>query len=296
MNLTITKTGANRQAKYEYTCPKTTDEAVHLIHDPAYKSRILAGGTDLFVAMRGEPVDFGRLVDISQIPELKQIQKDEDIVRIGAAVTFAEILESDILRQETPFLLEAARTIGSPQIRNLASMGGNVANAAACADSLPVLVCLEASASLQGGRTRRDVPIEQLILGPNRTQIQPDELLIQLSFRILPQGTRTAFVKLGRRNALATTRLSLAATGYANEDRRIEMLRIAPGSVTPRPCRLKKMEEEYLGQVVTVEFLEDCSQQIAKSITEITGKRWSTEYKEKAMASMARHVLTELFF
>ena len=130
-------------AKFDYVRAQSIAEAIQLLNEPGLTSRPLAGGTDLTVYLRLKEPWFDRLVDISQIPELKVIDRQNGQVKIGSGVTFAQAAQNDSLRQAAPLLVEACQSVGSLQIRNLGTLGGNVVNAAACADSLPPLVCRE---------------------------------------------------------------------------------------------------------------------------------------------------------
>ena len=134
--------------RFDYVRAHSVAEAVQLLGDPGVVSRPLAGGTDVLVFVRHEKPPFDRLVDISRVPEMKIIERHGDEIVVGAAVTFTEAAESPVLQEVAACLVEACLSVGGPAIRNAGTLGGNVANAAACADSLPSLVCLDAVAHL----------------------------------------------------------------------------------------------------------------------------------------------------
>ena len=146
-------------AKFDYVLTKTIDDAVHLLNEPDIRSIPLAGGTDVYVALRVNPVWFDRLVDIRRIPELNEVSIEGDHVKLGAALTFSHAIKDPILQKVAPFLVDACKTIGGPAVRNCGTFGGNVSNAAACADSLPALVCLEAVAHLRSSEGERQVKV-----------------------------------------------------------------------------------------------------------------------------------------
>lgn len=282
-------------ARFDYIRADSLDHAVSLINDPAYKTRLLSGGTDLQVYLHYRPADFNRVVDISLLPELKVIRSRGKEITLGAGVTFAEVIENSLLRDTVPFLVEACRAVGSPQIRNLGTLGGNVANAAACADSLPVLVCLDAIAHLRGSPGERSLPVAEMVQGPNRTLIQPGELLTHFTFEVPPPGVKTGFTKLGRRNALAISRLSLAAMGRLDALNQVDFIRITPGSVTPQTVRFNKIEAMLLGKKLTSELIHSAALQVADEMVAQVGRRWSSEYKSPVISCLAERVLNQVF-
>ncbi|MGA2112850.1 MAG: FAD binding domain-containing protein [Anaerolineales bacterium] len=281
-------------ARFDYARAVSLDHAVSLINDPAYKSRLLSGGTDLQVYLHQHPADFDRVVDISLLPELKIIQSSGAEITLGAGVTFTEVIECALLQDTVPFLAEACRAVGSPQIRNLGTMGGNVVNAAACADTLPVLVCLDAVAHLKGPRGERDLLVAELVSGPNITQIGPGELLTHFTFEIPPERSKTVFIKLGRRNALAISRLSIAAMGRLDGRGQVDFVRITPGAATPQTVRLKRIEAMLLGKPLTSELIHSAALQAADEMVAQAGRRWSSEYKSPVISCLAERALAQV--
>jgi len=280
--------------KFDYVRPDSLAHAIDLLNDPAYQNRPLAGGSDILVHLHHYPPAFNRLVDISLLPELKVIKHEGNLITLGAGVTFGEVVESQSLSLTTPFLVKACRAVGSPQIRNTGTVGGNVVNAAACADSLPVLVCLDAVAHLRGPQGERSVGVSQLVMGPNRTQLKPGELLTHFTFETPPANVRTTFHKVGRRNAQAISRLTMAAMGRVDDSGIVDFVRITPGAATPQTSRFTEAENLLLGEVVTDDLIVAAANQVAVSMIDITGRRWSTEYKEPVIAALAERALREV--
>jgi CO/xanthine dehydrogenase FAD-binding subunit len=278
-------------ARFDYVRAGSLSEAVELLNEPGQISRPLAGGTDIVVYTRQRQPSFDRLVDISLLPELKIIRRDDAHIRLGSAVTFAEAVQSELLSLLVPFLVEACQSVGSPQIRNLGTLGGNVINAAACADLLPPLVCLDATAHLLGPDGERQIAVSQLVLGPNRSQIGAGELLTHFSFPIPMQGVRSAFIKLGRRKAQSISRLSMAAMGRTSAVGVIDFVRLAPGAATPRTMRFEEVEASLLGAQPTEEALIAAGERVAAMMLDVTGRRWSTEYKDIAIKALTERAL-----
>src|SRR5271157_1121434 len=280
--------------KFHYIRATSVTEAIELLNEPGIVSRPLAGGTDLVLLARLDKI-CDRVVDITQIPELHQIMRNNDQIVIGAGATFSEIIESGIVQETAPVLVQACRQIGAPQIRNMGTIGGNVANAAACADSIPALVCLDAVATVLTKNGEHRWPVAELIVRPNRTQIPKGGLLVSLSY-IAPQpGSRSTFLKLGRRNALAISRLTIAALGRLDSAGMIAETRIVPGSATPQIVRFTRVEAGLVGQLPTESLCREASLQTVAEMTGITGRRWSSEFKEPALQAMVNRALLQVF-
>ncbi|MGC8779966.1 MAG: FAD binding domain-containing protein [Anaerolineae bacterium] len=280
--------------RFDYVRAGSLTEALRLLAEPGVKSRPLAGGTDLLVYIRHEPPTFDRVVDITRVPEMKIIERRGDEMVIGAAVTFTEAAESALVQEVAPCLVEACLSVGGPAIRNTGTLGGNVANAAACADSLPPLACLDTLVHLRSVAGERSLPLDRFIEGANRTVLRPGELLTHFTFRVPPAGARQAFVKLGRRNAQAISRLSMAAIGRLDGAGRVDYVRLSPGAAMPVPRRLPEVEAMLLGQAPTDELLAAAGARSAEAMIAVTGRRWSTEYKEVAIRALAERTLRQV--
>jgi CO/xanthine dehydrogenase FAD-binding subunit len=270
-------------------------EAVGLLSEPGVRSRVLAGGTDLVNQLRKGEVSCDRLVDIAHVPELKGIENGCRI-RIGAAVTHAEIAESALLQERAPILVRACRQIGSPQIRNVATIGGNVVNAAACADTLPVLVCLEAEALVASAGGVGRVPVADLVRGVYQTALPPGGLLQAFEFEAPPPGSRGSFQRIGRRQAMSIARLSVAALGALDGEGRVSLLRVVPGAAFARFRRATSVEDLLLGQQPTGQRIADAGHEMARLFLEESGGRWSAQYKEQAIAALTERALREVLY
>jgi CO/xanthine dehydrogenase FAD-binding subunit len=279
---------------FGYVCAHNLDEAVRLLNEPGCRSRVLAGGTDLLVEARSGQVDFDRVVDVSRVPELGTIDvsggSDHRVV-IGAAVTFTRLLRHPDLRLRAPLLTEACGHIGSTQIRNAATIGGNVANAAACADSVPALVCLEAEALIVSPSGETRCRVADLVTGTHQTQLPPGALIRAFVFDVQPPHSRSAFERLGRRRAMAIARLSLAALGELGSSGQISALRLVPGAAFARFRRVSAVEEMLVGQTPSAELFEAAGRRMAELFLAESGRRWSAEWKEKALAALTERAL-----
>jgi CO/xanthine dehydrogenase FAD-binding subunit len=281
--------------RFGYVRAGSIAEVVTLLNEPGVHSRPLAGGTDLVLLTRAEPSICDRVVDISLIPELHRIYQEGNRVIIGAAATFSEVIESTIVSQTAPVLTQACRQIGAVQIRNMGTPGGNVANAAACADSLPALVCLDALARVVTPQGEHEWLVSELVRGPNRTIIPSGGLLVSLSYQIPLPNSQSVFIKLGRRNAMAISRLTVAALGRLDDAGRIAEARLVPGSATPQVCRFQVVEESLIGQVPSRDLYQSAARLAADEMTRLSGRRWSSEFKEPTLIAMTARALGRVF-
>jgi CO/xanthine dehydrogenase FAD-binding subunit len=255
----------------------------------------LAGGTDILLQLRHDPLYCDRLVDISQISELHRIELKDGWVHIGAAATFNEVLNSPIIKATARVLEQACITVGAIQIRNMGTLGGNVVNAAACADSLPALVCLDAVAYFLTPAGEQHLPVTQLVTAPNKTLLLPGALLTSLCYPVPTSGSRSAFIKLGRRNAMAISRLTVAALGRMDQQNRIVESRLVTGSATPHIERLTVVEQALIGKQPSAELFHSAAKLTVDEMIRLAGYRWSSEYKIPALTAMTERALAQVF-
>jgi len=282
-------------ADLQYVRAAQVEEAIALLNEPGVKSRPLAGSTDLVLMLRENPSWCDRVVDISLVPELHTIVQRDGQVTIGAAATFHEVLSNPIVMRTAPLLAQACHQVGAVQIRNMGTLGGNVANAAACADSLPALVCLDAAAHVRTPEGERSWPVAELVVKPNQTLIPPGGLLVSLSYEVPPKGSRSIFLKLGRRNAMAISRLTVAVLGRLDGTGRVAEVRIVTGSATPQISRIRPAEESMLGQKPGRDLYAATARRVADEMIRLSGRRWSTEFKEPALVAMTSRALARVF-
>jgi CO/xanthine dehydrogenase FAD-binding subunit len=282
--------------RYNYLRPASIKEACELLNQYQGEAKVIAGGTDLLVQVRDEDkklADMKVVIDISSINDLRYITEEDGIIRLGTIVTHSQIYESPMLRSAAPMLPEACNTVGSPQIRHRGTIGGSVCNASPAADPVPALVALDAEVKIESVRGTRVVPMVEIFERPYKTNLAADELLTEISFKRLSQASKTAFIKLGRRKALAISRMNVAVVVELDEQGVVTDARIAPGSVLPTPGRVSEAEAILLGQKPTTELIEAASQKVAAAMIEKSGVRWSTPYKEPVIVALTRRALNQ---
>lgn len=277
---------------FEYIRPQSLEQSLDSLAAGGADASILAGGTDLLIEWRRSSGNSPKIViDISRIKELKEISSNNGSISIGSLATHRQVLDSPLVREFAPLLSSAAGAIGSPQIRNRGTVGGNIMNAAACADTVPPLMVLGATVTLQSNSGSRQLDLEDLFVKPYQTNARPDEVLTSIQFPKLTRNARSAFTKLGRRNALSIARLSVAALLEKDNEGRIVDARIVPGAAFPRWRRVTEAEQMLVGEKGSVSLFAAVGQKVSEALIRDSGRRWSTEYKEPVLSALVRRAL-----
>ena len=255
----------------------------------------IAGGTGILVDIRQGIVKPECLVDIGFIPELKQIQIANGTITLGAAVVLNEIAQSQVLKQHCEFLVEAAKSIGSPQVRNRGTVGGNIVSASPAADMVPPLMALDAEVILQSKGTSRTVPLGKFMKGPKLTQKRRDEILTLIKFKGLSKSQKGTFYKLGKRRSLAISIINLAiAATISKTGSNLEDIRIAVGAVAPTALRIREAENILLGGAISKERIAKAAETASAIIKPITDIRGSEGYRRLVVKSILMEQLTKL--
>lgn len=278
--------------RFEYIVPNTVAELCTFLDQHGDEARILAGGTDLLIGLKKGELAPRYLVDITRIDELRIIRENHLHISIGATATHTQLAESELIRREIPFLAEAAASIGSVQIRNSGTVGGNVANASPAGDTIPPLAALNATVRVLSREGERHILLSQLFSGPYQTTLSSKEVLAGVMIEKLPPRAGTCFLKLGRRRALTISRISIAVALVLRGDGRIEEARICPGAVTPAPCRIGGAEKVVIGSYPGVELFEKAGRAVAEEMVRISGRRSSTAYKEPVVNNLVQRALS----
>ena len=257
--------------------PTTLKQALKLLADG--KHNILAGGTDLMIKMRNS-AETHQVVNIKPLSELQYVSLENDTLQIGSTTTFAEIIANPLVNTHFPVLASACSQIGSTQIRNIATIGGNIVNAAPCADSIPPLIFYDAELSLSSAKGTRTIPMKDFIIKSYHTAIESDEILTAVNIP-LPQPPKSFshYFQLGRRKALNITRISICASLEFDQDKKICNCRIVAGSLLEKPGRLPELEEFIIGRWIDEKLYRDLKYRLNSILNPKIGKRWSASYK-----------------
>lgn len=271
--------------KIAYKRPSTLAEALEFLSEKRGETKILAGGTDVMVDLRAKEISPDYLLDVSRLEELQGIRIEDGELHIGAAVTLSEIYSSPVLAENAPAMQKCSHNFASTQIRNVATIGGNVAHCSPCGDTIPPLVIHEARAIVASPRGEKRIPIEEVATGPYRCFLEGDEIIT--SFVLQPRKADFAdFQKIGRRKDLAISRLSMAIMLDKTADQRVSFLRVCIGACTPTPHRMAAVEELICGQKLSTKLLFEGGKLLAEKVIEITGRRSSIIYKEPAIQGL----------
>ena len=282
--------------KFDYKKPASLKECLDLLDSYQEKARLFAGGTDLMVEFRADDKKLKSVevvLDISNLSELKSIKSDKKTITIGASSTFAEIIKNPVLTQYAPFFTEACRTVGSPQIRNTGTIGGSIGTASPASDPGPALVAMDSVLTLVSSSGEREVLLSDFMEGAYRTIIKPNEVMVSIKFKKLNPEAGFSFVKLGRRKALAIARMNVAAYVETDSNGIVIDVRIVPGSVMPVTLRITEAEKMLLGKKPDYKLHEDIGKKVAEEMITISGRRWSTPYKEPVIASLVKRALNQ---
>ena len=256
-------------------------------------SRILAGGTDLMLHLRQARLHGHELpsviVDVSQVPELRRIDPYGERPYVGAAVSFRELQNHQGIIDAYGVLSQAAASVGSPQVRSTATIGGNAANASPAADGVTALTALGAVAHVVSKKSERLCPLAELITAPNRTTLVQGEVLLGFYVDTLPLGTGQVFSKVGRRQAVSVARLNLAVC----LDPGLENPRISLGACFPSPRRLDDVERLMAAGEPGPELWRVAGEQTALHFTDVCGWRSSATYKVPAIQRVVASALAK---
>lgn len=273
--------------------PETLDQALRMLARTRY--RVIAGGTDVVIQMREGTIPEARLLNIYELDELRYIRSDGDSLRIGALTSLTDVSESRELRRFAPFLAEAAGKIGSVQVTNKGTIGGNVGNASPSGDCLPPLYALAGRVVLVSVKGRREVPINEFFRGYKRLDLRQDELITEVNFRKMKDDEDGLFLKHSLRLGEACSVVSVCLWLKRGE-RRAEFadVRIALGAVAPNVVRAYKSEELVKHGVLDEDRIQAASQAVTESISPITDVRGSADYRRELAVNLTRLGLREI--
>ncbi len=271
-----------------YLAPDNLAEALALRTQGA---RVVAGGTDLMIKLRQARLEGGPppelVLDVTRIPELNRLELASERPFLGAAVTFRRLETDPGVAAAYPLLARAAASVGSVQVRQTGTIGGNAANSSPAADGVSAITALGAVAVLESARGRRELPINQFITAPNRNQLAADELLVGFWLDRLPLGCGQAFSKVGRRQAVAIARLNVAAVVAPN----LAEVRLSVGACFPSPRRLAAVEALVMAGQPGPELWRAAGRAAAENFTDVCGWRASAAYKVEAIARVTARTL-----
>ncbi len=255
------------------------------------KAKIIAGGTDVLVRLHGGNSDYGRLVDINGLNELKEIKMDEKgNILIGSLATFTEIMEHELIKKYVPVIAESLATIGGPQVRNRGTMGGNICNGAVSADSACAALVHEFDLIIQGSEGERTESINGFHTGPGRTILQKGDLLKY--FCVRPENYKAfsaSYYKYAMRGAMDIATIGCGAAVKMNGDI-IESLKLAFTVAAPTPIRCRNAEKAMENKALTDETLQAMADALEKDVKPRDSWRASKAFRSHLIRTLAKKV------
>lgn len=278
---------------FDYFSPTTLAEASELLARYRGEARAVAGGTDLLLKMKAGKLSPRAIVNIKRIPDLRVLAFDSQLT-LGALTTLEELRCAPIIRKHYPAVAVACASMASVQIRNLATLGGNLCNAAPSADLAPIFIALNASARIAGPRGERRVALEEFFTGPGKTVLAGDELLVALETP--PPAGPATYLKLSPRAHMdiAVVGVGLALHGYNPLAQQCESARVVLGAVAPVPIRARRAEAELTAGPLTFDRVERAARFSAEEARPIDDVRGSAGYRRRMVQVMTRRGLVEL--
>ena len=270
-----------------YEAPGSLDAATRLLADAGGAARVLAGGTDLLIQMRGDIVEPELLVDIKNIDEMREIAEEDGRFRLGAAVTGMEIMEHEAFNTAWPGIVDGAKLIGSIQIRGRATLGGNLCNASPAADSVPALIAAGAAASVIGPNGRRSVPVEDIAVGPGQTSLETGEIVISLDLPKRPPRSGDAYLRFTPRTEMDIAVVGVGVNLTLDESGACSAARVSLGAVAERPLLVEEAAAALVGTRVDDAALAELSGAASAACRPIDDKRGTREFRIEVAGVLA---------
>ena len=282
-----------RTEPFDFYQPTNLREASRLLEDHGPGGRFLAGGTDLVIAMKEKGLLPKYIVDLKRVPGLTGIRENSNgSITIGALTTMYEIETSPLIKKNFHFLAQSAAEVGSIQIRNRATIGGNMANATPSADTAPALIALNASAKITGIAGERSISLEEFFKGPGQTVMGADEILAEITIPKTDPLLVGEYIKFSPREMMDLAYVGVAvAYNLGEKDKRCGGVRIVLGAVAPTPIRAKRAEAALEGQILSEALAEKAGDIAAEEAKPISDVRSSADYRRAMVGAMTKRAL-----
>lgn len=278
--------------KFDFLAPTTVDDAIQVLHDRGPTGKVLAGGTDLLLQLKAHLVHPDYVLDLGKIDELTRLEHvPGEGLWIGSMVRLRTIQHSQLVHDWSPIVADGAKLVGSIQIRNLATVGGNLCNAAPSADVAPPLIAARATAEFAGVHGRRSVPLESFFVGPRRTVLAPGEILLGVRVPDAPARSEGHYLRHTPRQEM-----DIAVVGVGSyltlDDAGCVAARIVLGAVAPTPIRAERAERSLVGQPISLGAIETAAGLAAEEARPIDDVRGSADYRRHLVTVLTRRTLT----
>ena len=273
---------------FQYFAPASVDDVLELLRRHGPDAALMAGGTDLMVSMNQREISPKYIVQIRDLPELRFIRKEADCIRVGALTTKAALASSEVIDSKAAALAEAARKSSGPQVRNLATIGGNLGTASPAGDLVLALVALDARLKIRSSGGTRELPVGEFLVGPKQNALATGEVITEIVVPISPARSGSAFQKLGKRKAMSISVASAAAAITVSADGlSFETVRVALGSIAPTVVRAHRFEQALQGKPATIEEIAKARALVREDISPITDIRGQAWYRGEVAPVLA---------
>ncbi len=281
-----------RTEPFDFYQPATLAEASRLLKENGPGGRFLAGGTDLVIAMKEKGLLPKYVVDLKRVPGLSGIRENNDgTITIGALTTMYAIETSPVITKKYPFLAQSAAEVGSIQIRNRATIGGNMANATPSADVAPGLIALNATAKIASADAERTVVLEEFFRGPGQNIMNADEILTEITIPKTGAQLVGEYIKFSPRDMMDLAYIGVAVAYNLGSDKKCQGVRIVLGAVAPTPIRAKNSEALLEGKALTEELATKVGDEAAKESKPISDVRSSADYRRAMVGVMTKRAI-----
>ncbi len=285
------RNGKDMIPRFHYHEPTSLQETVEILAQYGDQAKLLAGGTDLIIMMRRGRIRPEHIVGLSNVPGLDHLQMNGDCT-IGALATHRSIEKWWALKGAILALVEGAQVVGGHQVRNIATIGGNLCNASPAADTPPPLLCFDARVHLSGPNGTRVVPLDEFFTGPGQTLRDPAEVLTEIVMPPPPPHTGSAFLKAGRRRAMEISIVNVAARITLEDDgKTCQDARIALGAVAPTPIRARAAEEFLRGKYLEASVISEAGRRAVAESRPISDVRASADYRRRLVEIMVERAI-----
>ena len=283
----------------EYYAPTHKKELFEIIHNDNRDIHLIAGGTDLMININKKRLFPDAIVNLKSIEKLNYIEEEDGIIKIGATATHNQIADSLLIKEKALALAQACKSVGSTQIRNLGTIGGNIVNASPAADSVAALLALDASVLLESYGGKREVKISDLHKHTGGIDLNKGEVLTEISFKSNNKNIFSYFVKFGLREALAIVELSVTAVMEIDENNFCKDAKISIGAIERHPVSAKCVEEEFVGKELNLETIEECIEKMSEFTAKTLFKTPFKDlipYKKQCIKGVSREVFEAIYY
>ncbi len=281
--------------KFEkYFRPESLQEAIDLMKEYKGEYKLLAGGTDVVIRLKAHALRVKTIIDISRVPELSGVRIEDGKLYVGANTRLMDLSKNpDVVNSEWEILAECAGHVSSTQVRNVATLAGNNVNASPSADTTPALLMCDAVVHIAGPDGKRDVAVDDFLLGPGKVDLKDGEIVVGFTFPKQKENSQAAYIKFAIRGDTDIAIVNAGARIGLGADGKVSDARLVLGAVAPRSIRMKEVEDFLIGKKATEAIIEEAAAMARDSITPITDQRATAEYRKQMAYVNLRNAMTE---